>query len=216
MVETAIVLPLVLLGIFFFIWLGTVMHAKSSLDAAVTRAVRLACTRGVKEVAGLEIIERIQNWQGGAALSTVEMLLKNGDIPNWMDWYTATSTQFNFVSGLDGLPSEYIYALVYVNEAMKKSIGSSIRYPCDPEDLSSGSGCLGCVFLNPDDLTSLYDSPGPWGIDAPRRKIGIECRFQPAHAFLKPLVSLIGFLTGGLADPLIVLKKKAIVDVPSI
>lgn len=219
MLETAVLLPLLVLGIFFFIWLGTVMHAKSSLDAAVARAVRLACTRGVSEVAGMEVIQRVQDWQRSGDDSGIEPLLKNGDFSNWLEWYDDRSNQiFSGVSNLISMPSEYIYALVYVNEAMKQSVGAGVRYPCDPEDLVNGGGCLGCSFLNPDTLESGFPSedPAQWAGPPPRRSIGLECRYQPDHTILKPLVKFIAMLTGDLAEPLLVLKKKAIVDVPGV
>ena len=215
MVELAIVLPFLLFGILFFIWLGIMMHAKSSLDSAVTRALRLAVTRGAEEISGVDTIPRIHGWLAVPQTygdSDVEPLLAYNLDPstNWLSWYDDRASEV-FGGGFQSLPPEYVYAVVYVNESMKQSIGSSIKYPCDPASLENGSGCLGCWFLHPESL-----APGePYMDTVPRRRLGLECRFQPSSGVLKPLVAMLSLISTQTSSPLLVFKKKLFFDVPS-
>ena len=214
LVELAIVLPFLLFGVLFFIWIGVMMHAKSSLDASVTRALRLAATRGADEISGVDTIPRIHGWVAIPQTITdaqVEPLLAyNTPAGDWHSWYDQRANEV-FGQNFQDLSPEYVYSVVYVNESMKQSIGTSLKYPCDPADLSEGAGCLGCWFLNPETL-----NPGEaYASFAPRRRIGLECRFQPATGLLRPLVAVLSMISTHTSSPLLVFKKKLFFEVPS-
>lgn len=235
LLEIALALPFTLLGLFFLIWVGLTIHAKTSLDAAVTRALRLASTRGVDELLGVEVISDVQRWNDGVATTRLPQLLSRN--VNWseaQDYYKKLllnvfavyddEGQPKEIEGLYNMPPEYIYALVYINEAMRQSIGEQIRYPCDPSNLEEGQGCMACSFLNPStdqehgmqpgfDAAHIFRAAGT-SVPPPRRRIGVECRFQPSHILLSPIVALLRIIAGQASMPLIVLRRRMFFDIP--
>ena len=217
MLEIALTLPFFLVGIFLFIWIGVVIHGKSSLDAAVTKSLRLAATRGVDELLGVSIIDDVQDWLSSGSTNPgprLQGLLATEDWGQAGPYYDELVSEVFSGRNLIDLPPEYIYALVYVNESMKQSVGPSLRMPCDPANLADGGGCMACSFLDPDSYRSAFDSGSPTSKPPPRRTMGLECRYQPAHFLLRPLVSLLAMIGGSTATPLIVLKKRMFFDIP--
>ena len=217
MLEIALTLPFFLIGIFLVIWIGVVIHGKSSLDAAVTKSLRLAATRGVNELLGVSIISDVQDWLDSGAVnpsSRLQGLLATEEWDQAGPYYDELVSGVFSGKNLSDLPPEYIYALVYVNESMRQSVGPSLRSPCDPNDLANGGGCMACSFLDPVSYRSAFDEGTATSDDPPRRTMGLECRYQPAHFLLRPLVSLLAMIGGSTAAPLIVLKKRMFFDIP--
>jgi len=215
LIEISIVIPFVLFGILIMIWLGLTIHANTSLESALTRSLRLAATRGVAENTGAQIISAVQNWEEPRIS---DLLIHNVDPTDAMAYYdTMTANIFgNTNTTLKSLPPEYIYALVYLNESMKQSIGGGIRFPCKADDAESGVGCLDCSFLNPTSLEASFDgTPKLYTDQPPRRSMGLECHYQPSDSLVAPLSALIRLISGSGSKPLVVLKKRQYLDMPS-
>jgi len=225
LIESAILFPIFLMGIFFCCWLGVTWNAKSSLTDAVSRAVRLAITRGDPSQAGVPPIADVDDWvnnKGSPDMARVTALLSRGvDFNDAQIYYNNRSLgavfagmSLNKVSGSPGMPLGYSYALIYLYEYLKQSIGPSIRYPCDPYGNGAhddGAGCISCVFMNPDCKTvSGTNEFDAYHGNVPDNRIGMECTFQPANFILTPLVRLFKYLSGNYnyAIPRIILKRK--------
>ena len=222
LVELALTLPIFLAGLLFFIWLGISFNATNSLKSAVPRAIRLAATRGPDDLLGTRIIGDVHAWRADQN--------DEGRMPTLLSlpsehWGTALKRYDESVAAVFGsswtlrdLPPEYTYALIYVNEAMRQSVGATLRFPCDADDPVDGAGCLECEFLNPDSLKPasqmLKDGDSPYDIDPPRRSIGLECRYQPQTAVVTPLVRLLSLLAGKTMASTIVFSHKQFMDFP--
>lgn len=221
-VELAMTLPIFLMGILFFTWLGISFNATNSLKSAVSRAIRLAATRGPDDLLGAEVISDVHNWRKDEDDVGRMPVLLSSPAKHWGDALThydaAVAAVFGSSWTLRDLPPEYTYALVYVNEAMRQSVGATLRFPCDANDPVNGAGCLNCEFLNPDTLKSasqvLKDGDSAYDIDPPRRSIGLECSYQPQTVVLTPLLRLISILAGETVTSTIVFSHRQFMDFP--
>lgn len=227
LVEFALGLPVVLLLIFIVIWISVILHARSTLTVVLGQALRLAATRGDSSLVGTDIIPDIQAWTGDPAQvappASLNQFLASPDLEatTYWDYYNTVSLDpvFGGVAGTSGsvrlneTQPEYIYALVYFNQSLRQSIGPTVRFPCDPT-LADGSGCVSCVFLNPNSLFSNAVGPqDPWdtAVDGPipRRRLGMECQYRPSSVFLDPVVKLLRIIAGPAAiSPIIITRTK--------
>lgn len=227
MIEVAMLFPLFLVGLLFFIWLGVMFNARSSLSAAVSNAVRLATTRGAdnqagEKIVGQDLISAIDAWhQNGSTSQTFEELMASPEIniSDALYFYDSKSSAIFDDRTLRELPVTYAYTLAYVNEALRMSLGGYVRYPCDPEDISDtdpddGAGCVGCVFLHPDYLNdAMYEHNGQ-RLDPPARVIALECKYQPVSRLLAPIQSLLTMITGNAGFARILVTNRQLVNMP--
>ena len=238
MVEMTIALPLFLLFAFTIVALAFLFNAKSALRTATERAVLLGITRGATEYLGMEIITEINQYKAGDDSGRIRELLSNK-----VTWGSDTDEYYELRAGepttpdrevgwvfkcpLDEMPAEYIYTLIYTYETTRISLGDTVRYPCNPNDMSDGAGCLRCVFLNPVSVTTdiKYSESNPdyssppcpqFSMDEvapPRRHLGIECEYQPDNIFIKPALSLMQYFTGKDQNPFLI-REKFLVKLP--
>ena len=218
LVEVAIALPLFLAGIFLVIWIGYMLNVTSSFVTSATRAVRLSVTRGNPlNFEDNHIITKVGEWlESGNPFPSdarVQELLSH-NLETWNDaqyYYECAScapspdkqTTYAMQEHLVDLDPEYTYMLIYMYEGMRMSVGDSIRYPCNPEN-SDGSGCLRCVFLNPE--TAETEPGGSATIS--QNAFGFECHFQPDHGMMQPVINMLNLITGDSLDQLLVLDHK--------
>ena len=95
----------------------------------------------------------------------------------------------------DQLPGPYLYAMVYMNQALKKGVGLTIKFPCDPEGdgTDDGPGCVSCQYLNPDTLdTTLWLG----GAALPDDRIHLKCKYQPNVFLVRPMAAMLGMILG--------------------
>ncbi|MCO6431307.1 MAG: pilus assembly protein [Deltaproteobacteria bacterium] len=206
-VEFVLLLPLFLFLMLFFIWYGVSLNAKTSLISAVTNGVRLAATRGkasvyrkVGNIAGLD------TWAG--AISDIDEAHTTGPTarvgnPGGLlvsphevfDVYNAKATS-TFGRGMLSIPfPEYTYAVAYAVQMMRMSVGSALRFPCDPYG-ADGDGCLMCRPVNPD---TYSDAPYTAPLDATgtaARRIAVRCDYKPKSVVLTPLLRMLSIVTG--------------------
>lgn len=232
--ELAIVLPIFLFAVAALLYIGFILSAQNSLTQAVSN-IRLALTRGKSEIVGAAgEISEFHTWSafggGFGVCSSYSEPPLNGDIRRLLASPEFESTAFSS-SGLYNsdvqetfscgnssnanmrqLPPYYLYALTYVTQTMKQSVGASLRYPCDPT-LPDGGGCLHCRFLNPASDSTRNDSRGTviWGtnicrhiyaLDCPLFNtdyIGIECKYRPSSAVADLLFGFLRLIAGGSA-----------------
>ncbi|MCB0311275.1 MAG: pilus assembly protein [Bdellovibrionales bacterium] len=208
LVETAIGLAIALIIVMFLLWVGLVFHFKRSLNTAVHKGIRLAITRSDPALVGGHLIAPLEAFiQHGVVSERFKVLMSNN-----VEWSDARWTLNNIVTQsfrsaeLEDLPPVYLYALVYINEGMKLSVGSNIRYPCDPsQDNPDGLGCMLCRFVNPDTGEVQGPSNPPRFDDGsnpiPDQPLGINCEINPAPYIIKPVYQLFGLLLGPQATP---------------
>lgn len=215
-VETVIALPLFLAVFLFFIFIGIAYNAKTSL-AQATGMARHAYTRGQSSLVGSEIIQSVQDWQGGFVGSTylppadVQALLsspaESGSAFGAGGYYNST-TQTNY-AGADfiDLPTPDIYALIYAYQSMLQSVGPTLRFPCDP-NLANGSGCMRCRNINPSEFDgSATLAPTTFGFNT--QFIGLQCEYRPSSIFVDPIVALLRVMIGNAAmAPLIFVERR--------
>lgn len=207
--ELALTLPFFLLGIYLVIWIGINFNARASFRFGLSRAVRLAATRGdLRNLAPLdlsdprqlntEIIPVIHDWvESGTYKADLDRLLVWHGDPAGVAYYSTATTNPVFPCGLQQLPPAYTYALVYLNESMRQSVGPAVRYPCDPDSVipsAGGPGCITCKFLNPD---TSDETPFVGGCAvAPTRRISMECRFRQPNILLDAIRNMVRLVSG--------------------
>ena len=226
-IEYIFTIPLVLFGVFFFIWIGFIFNAKSAFTTSIYRSLKLGATRAqALDQGGVHLIPEVGDWLASPSgtspvgFGRLGQLLAHGvDWTDAIEYYKADGLNpdpnkpdrpvgWVFDSDLHDMPAQYTYALIYAYQAMQISIGDTVRYPCNP-DLNSkeASGCLRCIYVNPDsdppgDIYSQADD------DAPVGNYGFHCRFQPSHTFLNPIITALSILTGDIDRPLVVFERK--------
>ena len=93
-----------------------------------------------------------------------------------------------------------ILALVYIYQYLRKSLGSNIRYPCNPDPggvvtAPDGPGCVMCLPINPSlepssdfaHFDNLYPSNFNW--------TGIRCSYIPNSKIFELGRNLLGIFT---------------------
>jgi hypothetical protein len=100
---------------------------------------------------------------------------------------------------IEELPRYFIYTLAFINSIMKKSIGPSLRYPCDPRT-PDGENCLLCEFSHPDWILAQSGISCSDGFMAKDNQPGmaiermtLTCRYRPSTSLINLLLSSIGF-----------------------
>jgi len=215
MLETALVLPLFLIGVLTFIWLTYSINLRSSLTSSISRALRLAVTRGNEEIVGSRLIEDIDDWLDGQnPTPRLEAMLASHDI-GWQNaevHYNNNTTWPVFHRSLRQMPPVYTYVLVYLNEGMRQSVGSSLRFPCDPHAGQAGTGCMSCTFLNPDNMKKDQPYQGLSGSnEPPLQSLGLECEVQPHNFILSPIFSLLRYVLGAATAPDFTIQQRSFI-----
>ncbi len=222
LVEIAIALPLFMFGILVMLWLGIALNAKASLTFALGNSLRLATTRADANLTGADLIQALHDWHADSSMSpsTVQKYLASPDRYDDFYAYYGTESLRYFRNGasnitLHDVPLEYVYALVYMNEAMRQSTGSALRYPCDPAGAGSedGSDCLLCVFLNPD-INQAYTTLDVSSVPLNPKQIALECSYQPNQFLLSPLMGMLRAMTNNPnAANALILKRRAFIEI---
>lgn len=217
MIEFLMFFPVFLLGLFIMIWLGVAMNARGALSSAVDNGVRLAATRSNGQLYGkvqvssdpaissrrVGSIPQIDNWiaSDGGTLDRSGLIVSDGNQLSKYDDKLPTIFHDPSVAEYDTLsklPAAYTYAIVYIVQAMRMSTGESLRYPCDPHE-AGGDNCLLCRPVNPvtfTDTDPFSPRTGTSDVSILTRRFAIRCDFKPAPYLLKPILKLLGLMTG--------------------
>ncbi|MCB0332902.1 MAG: pilus assembly protein, partial [Bdellovibrionales bacterium] len=175
LVEIAIALPIFLVMIFGILWASLYYHAKITFTEALPSAAKKAFTRGdfgkYKNTlhapidcfyyfrTGSDNYAPISNdgcslEEGSYWDSVGEALYYHNSSPtetepdDALEIYDAMADYCGSESVINDLPRPYLYTLAYFYSTLRQSIGSQIRYPCDPR-AQDGSGCVLCDFELP-------------------------------------------------------------------
>ncbi len=207
MLETAIILPLVLVAIFIAIGLAAIANGRSALSSAMTEAMRLAATRGDMDLMGGEqMVIPVKRYLDTNELEELMPLLASGDV-KFEDLKTFANECFGRVhstQSLKQLPIQYIYSLVYIHQALRQSIGPSLNFPCNPPggtppssicSAATRPGCVSCYLINPDtfDFTLISSDPDP-------NRYAIRCEYSPSSVFLDPIYRIFSLFSGNGAS----------------
>lgn len=182
MVEIAMALPLFILVVMIFVWLGMALNARTSLKYAMVEALALARQRA--ELRSSPAIESVIN-----NFRRTDPLLVSG-VP--ADAAEAYYNSHDILSAYANSPTTAwrVYALIFTYEAMKKSLGNGVRYPCSPDD-AGGDNCLACAFAEDNG------------------NLGMQCRYQPSFFLLSPIQRMLNLIAGGSVGSLLVFEQRA-------
>lgn len=213
-------LPLILLCIFLIIAIGVALNARGSLANGMTASLRLAHTRGDSTRVGLDILPAIQTIHSGTPSETARRLLTSLPDAERADGLDLLDSCFGAVynRSLRSLPNQYLYALVYLNQALAQSIGSSFRFPCLPPGANAPNGCGGNADRNPGcGICYLFDPDNPTAQEsgAPLRpdRIAIRCEYAPSSVFIDPIIKLLGlFGLGDTAGGIFTMRRERLFD----
>ncbi|RMG43749.1 MAG: pilus assembly protein [Candidatus Dadabacteria bacterium] len=217
LIEAAFALPILLFGMFAFMWVGFMFNAKTALTSSLSKALRLGVTRGKPTITAQPLIRDIEDLVNTGTISDrlrTKLLTYNVDWSSQADeGFNKLTEVFQDINGkneLDKLPREYLYALVYMYQGMKIAIGSSLKYPCNPDN-PDGQGCLECKFLNPAPSSLIPNgdlAPNSFVGIPSGNYIGMQCRFRPSTFILEPAIRLLNLISGNAIVPKIILTRK--------
>jgi hypothetical protein len=235
MIEAAIFLPLLFVAIFIVIGISVMANARMSLGSAMTEAARLAATRGdIESMGAIQLIEPVGDYYSpGGSFDDISALITSGGV-NVNDaesfFNRCLPFVYNSISQLEDLPPQLVYTMVYINQALRQSIGSSLKFPCvppggappspsqsncatNPGNPSANRGCVGCYLLHPELLNyvSISAAPNP-------RRFAIRCEYSPSNVFLDPILRGLALLTGsgGSSAAGIVITRDTVFEITSI
>ncbi|MCB0346152.1 MAG: hypothetical protein KDD66_13625 [Bdellovibrionales bacterium] len=210
-VEVALFLPLFVSVFFGFVFFSTATNAYMSLEYSVG-FVRYAFTRGdAYRVGKDDVIDAVRQWRSGDS-TDLEKMLNHGVSSSSLSYYDDMARDvFGYGCGislsLSDLPDSYVYALVYVAQVMRQSIGDTdVRYPCDPNGSGpdDGAGCLKCSLMHATTASSAYGPSDPTpsfcDIDYNANWVGVSCDYRFGMGVMGPLVSTIGYMTNSSPD----------------
>ncbi len=198
--EFALIVPIVLIILLMGMWLSLFVHAKASVTSAVNQAVRLGITRSDSAGIGREMIARLHTtpfW----TTANYELFCHNVDNTDCKNFYDNWA-QTNFAVDFDQLPISHRYVLVYAHEAVRISIGNTIRYPCEPDTVGGGR-CLACRMLPPNSLGALPDS---------KTRTVLRCDYNVETAFDRPITALFAATASPRDEPRYVISRTMFFD----
>lgn len=242
MLQAAIGMPLFLIIILFLVWLGTTLNARVSLETSLRSALRLATTRGIlastDDIRMMPSLEELLTGATSGDSRRAEKLMNSTDSSflQALSYVNATTVRpiFGSSASLENLPREYAYALVYLNQALKTSIGNAnFKFPCNASDpTKSDPGCLQCVFLHPEcmDLTEIADTsalcktagrtkrtPPPgiqWDADTfPRGQLAMRCFYRLPNSLWSPLIGLLNLMSPAAGKKLGIVTVEAVTPI---
>lgn len=213
LIEFLITLPIFLIIILSIVWISAIHNAHTSLDFAVANGVRLAVTRGDPEITsefkpGMNrLIDKVTDAKISSDVTFKQIFVNDpkGDV-NYAPSKAIISS----------LPTTHRLALGLTYQYMRESVGSMVKFPCDPEDETEPDkkklfGCLNCFFRvetldgggNPICYAPLTRFPEgkkiPEGCtpigsttDLPKKYMSLSCRYLPDDLFLKIIGTLLG------------------------
>jgi hypothetical protein len=219
MLEVAILLPLLLAFIGFVFWMATTLNAQASLSSAMVNALRLAATRGTlirpTEPGGTTSEGTIAPgdlWESGTPpplfYSNLDAAdpgpITEADAAGYLNQMVSAAYQGEDM--LNTAPREYQYAAIYLNQALKLSLGGTMIFPCAPpptpvSDLQPG--CVSCRFIDPfpylaadpPPFPSLDSTPDATDSEAPSRALFLlQCRYVTADVLSRLFRGLLGFV----------------------
>jgi len=221
LIETAIVLPVALGAIFVIIGIAIMLNARSGLTSGMSQALRLANTRGNAALMGESVLGALDTYAASSSpgFTPIAPLLSSN--VSETDAAAFYNTCFGAVYGVElrQLPPQYLYTLAYLHQALKQTIGPSIRFPCappggapptglnncqPPAPSSREPGCIACYLLDSRDLDlnpqTIPAGGGALSLDPNR--IALRCEYSPASVFISPAIALLGlFQSGGVSGP---------------
>jgi hypothetical protein len=228
LLEIIICLPVLLMMMWLFLYVGIMYNARSSLVSAMENSLRVALTRSnlslsmADEESLYQYLDTLCSSLSGSGRNALEPILfanqkeeagideYNRNTAHWKDWYQ---------SGEGALfceqPLHNIYAIVFIQLTMQNSVGNSVKFPCDPrsDDKDAGAGCMRCIPLNPCSLDrSLVKSSCDQSTIFHR--VAIECEFRPDSVFVAPFDALANLVTGSNTNTLSVISHRAFFETP--
>lgn len=217
-VEIVLLIPLFLLGVYFFIFFGYYLHLRSSFNEAVSKAARLAIPRSNSQILDSQISEAFENYLRDGAIGLNDQtraLLATADLqnPSVPDYYDEHWLQPVFDRRLAEMPEVYLHTVVYLNEAIRQSVGQAVRFPCEPNQ-EDGAGCFSCLFLNPDSVgNNSIDELDT--VDTPyTNRLYIRCRYRPTGILVDPVVALLRIFNSESAINTITFEAESFVEAP--
>lgn len=237
-------MPIFLALVFMLVWLPQLLNARSTFTFAVAQGGRLAATRGNPVLTGFDpdlnegLIQNIHTWQAAG--------ICGGSDADWAlvkDYY-GSEGQYQTAALLDHfyngagtaevmggqfctLPVEYLYAIAYINQVMRESLGeNSVRFPCNPyvdAPPYNGDRCLFCKFMNPQFAAHFMGGGGgggtsPWDTYSgapPQDRYGIMCFYAPPESIATFILRLLNTVVGGSGEvERIVFRRQIYYDLP--
>lgn len=196
LLEAILTIPLIILLVLFFIWFATLVNARAGLMSTIENGIRAAATRGRVDLTGSELLPEITDWRCGATNApsgALQKLLFSKEFLPELPIDVYDSWNSHLTPQLRDLPLHNLYALIYILEGMKGTIGSSLRYPCDPAS-DAGAGCLKCFFLNPGTLTT--EAATQEEIDMTLLRTAVQCDYRVEGVLAGTIDSLLRLTTG--------------------
>lgn len=203
LVELVLVLPFLLALMFMFIWLAIYIQSQISFTSAVNNGVRLAVTRGNAQLMGFStgqgIIPSLESSDIWSNESEPLFCHRIETLPCKEFYNSWSARNFNGLS-FTQLSKDAVYAVAYVNEAVRLSVGDSVRFPCNPngtpatdgQEEDDGQGCLSCEVVT---------SSGAALSTATKKRLTISCNFQPIVYPYSTAMNLLGQIIGGSQNP---------------
>ena len=206
LIEFVIAFPIFLIIIAILFFIGIYINSMYSLTTAIGIGTRAAITRGNFDLIGQNHIPTINSFKANPSSLLAEKIniFASSEFHNgWQEAYNY-DIQNVFGQDLQDLPSEYLYALVYTIQGIKKSVGK-LKYPCDPDPRSnpeSYSGCLRCRFINPDSKNkNEFFLPYNCNNDgvkcpAPSGYFAMICEYAPDNTLTNLITNLLSIILG--------------------
>lgn len=194
-VDLAFALPIFLAAIFIILWYSYMLNARAAITAAVTTAARLAVTRGDVYRLGYSIVQYRYDEQNAGEVQLYTNLSGGYTDTDYDQWSAEDPDNLGnecSPSIASKLPMTYHHALVYAYRAMADSVGSTLRFPCDPT-AADGDGCVTCYF----ELFGATCAEVTAGtVVLPKDTMILVCDYKPYNLLMAPILGLLKTVSG--------------------
>lgn len=207
--QLAVSLPLIIIGLFIFIWVATFIHARVVLRDSLQIAIKQGAVLGKDTVSfrnseiANDIASKIKLFRSGGN-ELLPLIGFRPDIPTFpvvttYDEYLLMAPEGPYLKisgGIRAAPPEYLYSMVLVYEGIRSSLGTgNLKYPCSKDVFTTNPGCLTCV-----PIVRSQTSLGVSSFQArclSRESLSIECKYHASFPILNTINKLFRILLNG-------------------
>ncbi|MCB0320558.1 MAG: pilus assembly protein [Bdellovibrionales bacterium] len=218
LLEIALTISVFLAIVFWALWFGFALHARTNFIASMGDGLLYGVTRSDStSFYDQSAIPSLNNFHNSGVVPTdasradeahqlMTLLYHKGKSQSESDdafdlahvESQVIAPVFGTSAKFDDLPLSYLYTLALTHEFMRLKIGAElVRYPCSGEPR-----CLRCEFVNPDSIVdpllptnTPYDTTTrPFGADEMNPNLlGLTCTYNLDLMFSSTIGALIGF-----------------------
>lgn len=218
-IQLASAIPLILIALFIFVWVGTFIHARIVIRDSLQIGIKQGAVLGKDSVSfrnpnsESDLASKVRSFRadGGDGSQFLKLIGFRPDNPTFPIESTygtilSNASMRNFkpgplvkiTGGIKSLPPEYLFSMALIYEGVRSSLGTgNLKYPCTISELNTTSGCLICLPIY---RRMIGGGMGSGTIEArclSRNTLNIQCSYHASFPVINTINTLLRRMLGG-------------------